>query len=231
MGYPLSSFKQFILCLMMLIIAFPIWSSNSDFLNVWVSSVVNGHVKPDSPYYYQFGTHIRMSDGSFLIRQNLERLVFGKAFNESSRAEIGYDFIPTRYPLGFLYEQRVFQQIDVKKQFDSGLSTFLFNRLEQRWVNDYSGVSLRNRLKFLATTCQEDSGYCFSAYSETFFNLNTTIWDPLKSIAQQWSYIGLRQKISKKTFLQYGYMNQYLFVTNVTLQFDIIDIQIVHQLD
>ena len=221
--------EWFFLALLMLnTFCSPLFAANAQFFNEWISLFVHGHFKKHEAYFWQAESQFRLNMGDPLLSQNLERFRLGKELNAHSNALLGYDFIPTRLAKELVLEQRFIQQIMFKSFLKPHLSFKMFNRLEERWVDNYSGISLRDRIKFQLFYCPEEARTCPRLFSETFINLNHTQWDPSNTLSQQRTYAGMEIKLSHDTHLNLGYINQYTWSSIRHVRLDIADIQLVH---
>ena len=74
-------------------------------------------------------------------------------------------------------------------------------------------VVLRQRYWF-RIPIKNTTQYFYSFFDEIFLNLNETAWSSQNIIQQNRVFAGIGKQITKKTFLDFGYLNQEQFGAN-----------------
>lgn len=122
----------------------------------------------------------------------------------------GYGWTPSFDP--FTSEQRLFQQSLL--EMPRGILPFAVTnrtRIEERWIENVSGVSVRAR-HMLRVTQPLDSGgrWALVAYDEPFATLNPTGGGPRSGFDQNRAFLGFSRALGSGTRIELGYLNQFL---------------------
>jgi len=172
----------------------------------WFLATARGPIARDWRLYLEAQPRI---DGDGL-RQLILRPALGYQVTSVWSLWQGYGWTPSLDP--FTGENRIFQQSLVETPRGE-LPFALTNRtrLEQRWIEDASGVSLRARHMLRAVLPIDAApAWALVAYDEPFVTLNTTTRGPAAGFDQNRAFFGLSRTLGAGMRLEFGYLNQFV---------------------
>lgn len=110
----------------------------------------------------------------------------------------------------FVNENRAYQE----SLFDNYLGKLRImnrTRLEQRFIEDVQGVSvrLRHQLRLVHPLWQSQHWF-LAVQEEPFVNFNSPTNGPVGGFDQNRAYAGIRYQVTKAVAFELGYMNQYI---------------------
>lgn len=111
--------------------------------------------------------------------------------------------------IGDYEEYRIWEQI-VWQQKINTVQLISRSRLEERKSFYFAEWANRFRERLLINVPLTNN-FSLAASNEFFINLNQVDWITTKTWDQNRAYIGVVQQLSKSTFLNVGYMNQWIF--------------------
>lgn len=169
----------------------------------------------DKKYEIYIKTDNRFSigkDSRFLSSVN--RLSYSELFKSGNIFSLGYDFIPRDAGNSLIIEQRIWQSYSKKLYSKNKFKSLnLISKLEQRWEDKTSGISLRLREKMqfdLSLAPNTD----LILFDEIFINLNHPKWVNKSTLEQNRFFIGFNFTKSKYLDFLFGYINQYDKILN-----------------
>ena len=143
------------------------------------------------------------------INQLLVRPSIGYQLTKNLSVWQGYGWV-TFYIPRFVREERLWQQLLHEKEFSKFTLTNRF-RLEERFIQDISGVPLRARYLLRGLyPLGKSKKWAFVTADELFVNLDSHFRGPQAGIDQNRFFVGLRRKISENVSLEGGYQMQYI---------------------
>ncbi|HEX8463329.1 MAG TPA: DUF2490 domain-containing protein [Abditibacterium sp.] len=141
--------------------------------------------------------------------RGLERILLRGAIGYRLNSKVsvwqGYAWTPQFRPTE-LREQRLFQQLLYEDRF--GKTGFVNRaRLEQRFIEDAGGTSirLRNMIR-LAHPISANGKWTAVAYDELFWNLNSTDRGPTSGYDQNRIFLGVSRQTNAKLRIETGYL-------------------------
>ncbi len=151
----------------------------------------------------------RLQDNVTALNQLVVRPSIGYNINDKLSLWAGHAW-STYYSDRFLREQRPWQQILLMNRFGKLL---LVNRtrLEERFIQDVEGVSIRGRhsVKGIYSLGNKQMWELVLA-NELFVNLNSHFGGPQAGIDQNRFYTGIARVINKNVKVETGYQLQYI---------------------
>jgi hypothetical protein len=145
------------------------------------------------------------TEGTFFIRPAIFYRV-----NKNISIWQGFAWNPTFQEQGYLNENHIWQQVAVNKDIH-GVKFFAWNRLEERFIENADGTSIRDRIRIGAKIpIFQLKTWKFITFDELFINLNEVNNGPAKGIDQNWIFTGVEKQINKNTTLEIGYLLNYL---------------------
>ncbi len=154
-----------------------------------------------------FEVNPRFGNDASEIHQLLIRPALGYEIQPGVSLWQGYVWV-TNYEPRFSDEHRLYQQLSYRKGF-TGWNVFSRTRMEERFIREARGVSLRAR-EFLRFNFPLDDRkqWAFVLYDEVFVSLNSTLNGPKAGFDQNRLFIGLNRKINRHVSMDVGYQNQ-----------------------
>ncbi len=121
----------------------------------------------------------------------------------------GYAWVPVFEPKN-LNENRIFQQLLINSKLRR-LELTNRTRLEERWIENTHGTSVRLRhlVKGLYPIRHSEKWY-YAASNELFINLKGVDNGPKSGFDQNRLYVGIHRKLGKHMNAEAGYLNQYI---------------------
>lgn len=179
-------------------------------MQAWGAVTANGVVRGD--LFLWLEAQGRATDDVGGGSQILLRPAVGARIGRDAHAVVGYAYVRTD-PLGgtLSNEHRPWQQVQFVPLRLKGGAPLLISRtrLEQRMVEGRDGTSWRLR-QFLRLQVPLDKrgGLQAVAFTEGFFNLNTTNWGARSGIDQWRTFVGVGFPVAPRMRLEPGYLNQ-----------------------
>ena len=120
----------------------------------------------------------------------------------------GYSWNPLFHP--FKNNQRIWQQVQLSNDF-SKLKLGNRFRLEERFIENVSGVPIRGRYRIGTwIPLDKEKKWTFVTWDEIFVNFNSRSHGPQGGFDRNWLFAGINKKISENVNLEGGYMFQYI---------------------
>ncbi len=149
----------------------------------------------------------RFSDDASTIDQLLLRPALGYQITPTISLWQGYAWI-TNYEPGFSQEHRIFQQLIYTRKF-SHFKIFSRSRLEERWIEDAVGTSLRARTMLRGDVPLPGlPALSLAAYDEIFVNLNSIRQGPESGFDQNRAFVGFNYQFTSQLNMDMGYQLQ-----------------------
>jgi hypothetical protein len=172
----------------------------------WFLGTARGTIAGDWKLYLEVQPRV----GGEGLRQLILRPALGYQVTRGWSLWQGYGWTPSFGP--FVGENRSFQQSLVETP-RGRLPFALANRtrLEQRWIEGVSGVSLRARHMLRAAFPVESMPALAAVmYVEPFLTLNQTGGGPPAGFDQNRTFVGLSRALGAGVRLEGGYLNQFV---------------------
>ena len=143
------------------------------------------------------------------MRQEIIRSAIGYYPKPYWGIYLGYGWQPSFND--FRNENRIYQE-SLFDNYVGNLRIMNRSRLEERFIEDVEGVSMRVRHQLRMTYPLERSKHWFiAAQDEPFVTLNDRLpGGPVGGFDQNRAYVGIRYQFTKAVALELGYMNQYI---------------------
>ncbi len=153
-----------------------------------------------------FEVNPRFGDNVSEINQLLIRPALGYQLTPHFSLWQGYAWV-TNYQPSFRGEQRIFQQAIYSRPFHA-FRLLSRTRLEERWIQDSRGTSLRARemLRFMVPVAGSEV-WSFVVYDEIFVNLNSIENGPQSGFDQNRAFVGINRTINRHMNVDLGYQN------------------------
>lgn len=162
----------------------------------------------------QLGINPRIQRHITHINQLLVRPSIGYQLTKELSVWQGYAWV-TNYLPKFVSENRIWQQVLYEKELKNFPRWSFSNRLrlEERFIQDISGVPvrIRNMIKFKYAL---DKRWSFLIYDEPFININSHFAGPQSGFDQNRFFVGLGKRITKDFNVEGGYLMQYINFTS-----------------
>ena len=153
-------------------------------------------------------TQLRYTEDISRLERIVVRPSLGLRFTTMFSGAIGYDAHIIRFPTAKL-EQRVWQQL----AFNHGVSDTTLQyrfRLEERFIENVSGIALTGRFLLQATAPISVADLNLVGSNELFLNFNSLDNGPQQGFDQNRLYIGFSRKLATRLGIALGYQNQYI---------------------
>ncbi|WP_162233330.1 DUF2490 domain-containing protein [Sphingomonas sp. Leaf33] len=178
----------------------------------WTGVVAQGAVKGD--LYIWLEGQARFTDEIGQLGQFILRPAAGIRFAPDASAIAGYAYVQTRSPAGLITrEHRPWQQVQfalLRNRAGKPVVTSR-TRLEQRMVEGRTKTGWRLRQFVRAGVPITRGGVQAVAFSEGFFNLNTTDFGARSGVDQWRTFVGIGLPVGKTARIEPGYLNQRVF--------------------
>ncbi|HET9511904.1 MAG TPA: DUF2490 domain-containing protein, partial [Sphingomonas sp.] len=181
-------------------------------VQAWTGVVAQGTVKGD--LYVWLEGQARFTDDVGQLGQFILRPAAGVRFAPDASAIAGYAYVQTRSSAGAITrEHRPWQQVQFAVLRDGAGKPIVTSRtrLEQRMVEGRTKTGWRLRQFVRAGIPMTRSGVQAVAFTEGFFNLNTTDFGARSGVDQWRTFVGLGLPVTKTARLEPGYLNQHVF--------------------
>lgn len=172
----------------------------------WLWNSLNGHYQS---WLYDLQLQWRDIQGVSARNESLITLGFGKKLSEGQEGWSGASWVASDDDtVGARREYRLWEEHDLKKQ-GKHVNFVLRSRLEQRWLEGYSSMAVRFRLRPAFFVPLADKWQIFT-FDEMFFNLNHVSWLSTPTWDQNRSYLGLEYQINLAAKIGCGYMYRFI---------------------
>lgn len=198
-------------CLAVTSLAVP--AQAQDDAQAWGAVLANGAVRGD--VFLWLEAQARATDdlgggGQFILRPAI-----GARIAPDAHAVAGYAYVRTDPENGAgSDEHRLWQQVQFAPFRHAGGAPKIISRtrLEQRMFEgrDDTGWRLRQLVRFQTPIAREGTVHAI-AFTEGFFNFNSTDWGARDGVDQWRTFIGVGLPIAPGVRLEPGYLNQYVF--------------------
>jgi hypothetical protein len=182
-----------------------------DDTQAWAAVIASGTVRGD--LFLWLEKQARAIDDIGGGSQIVLRPAIGARIGRDAHAVAGYAFVRTDPANGAVsQEHRPWQQIQFAPIRLANGAPLLVSRtrLEQRMVEGRDGTSWRLRQFIRLQVPVNATGMQVVAFTEGFFNLNTTRWGVRDGIDQWRNFIGIGFPVLPRARLEPGYLNQRL---------------------
>ena len=120
----------------------------------------------------------------------------------------GYSWNPEFNP--FSNRSRIWEQLQLRNNFSKLRLENRF-RLEERFIEDVSGVPVRGRYRIgIWMPLDKEKKWALVTWDEIFVNFNSRPQGPQGGFDRNWLFAGINKKISENVNLEGGYMFQYI---------------------
>ncbi len=186
----------------------PAWADNEHDAQVWQLLQLTVPLNEDKKLKGYLELQPRFTDNVTDLEQIQTRFALGYQATEKLSVWQGYMIVPEFDP-NLELENRLYQQLN----YETKLGKADINhrvRLEQRFFDSNSGVSLRDRyqVKGYYPVGKTDK-WSLVGYDEIFFHLNNLASGPTQGFDQNRLFMGLARQMNKQTRLEGGYLLQY----------------------
>jgi len=180
---------------------------------IWTSA--NATIKLNASWRVQQELTARVSDNRSGLYELESATMLGYQPVKNVTVAAGYVHNPQYAEWDFtVMERRAREQITVDNiaKIGSGKMSARF-RMEQRWREHVDGTGWRARpyVKF-SFPLRKGSKTSLTLSNETFFNLNTTLFQRQDGLDRMRNLIAINTPLSKSLSAEFGYLNQYGFV-------------------
>jgi hypothetical protein len=132
---------------------------------------------------------------------------------------LGYRWTGRNPYNGFYQENRLFQQIIWNKKLNTSQRFISRTRLEEITLSNINQIGLRLRQRFALEINHAFFKDLFPfLYEEVFFQLNHPVYMPRTLIGENRLFLGFNLYLTKKTWWEIGYINQYQIKTPLQTQ-------------
>lgn len=170
-------------------------------------TAINGTIPIGSKFENKFQISPRFLDNATGFNQFIIHELLGYKFNKHLSFYQGYAW-STYYIPRFIREQRPYNDLVVSHNVDK----FSFEhrlRLEERFIQDVDGVSLRARYRLKGLyPLGKSKKWSLVFFDELFFNLNSPHNGPNSGIDQNRIYAGILRKLTDNFSIEGGYQLQ-----------------------
>ena len=181
----------------------------------WGAIALTGPVKlggKNTRWQWYADAQARYLDTDPGIRQALIRPALGYAVSKDLSLWAGYAWrhldASGRESLD---EHRLWQDINWTTPVRSQSKLNLRSRIEQRWISGFNDVGWRFRqLVKLQRSLTANPDISAIISNDLFISLNDTDWNQRSGFDQNRFFVGAAIRIGARTFVQAGYLNQYL---------------------
>ena len=194
-----------------LVMAVPAAHAHDHDFQYWTQMTVQGPVKGNFLGYLELQP--RLWDNAGRLGQMLVRPAVGYRITPDTNVLLGYVYVHTD-PLGGVAtdENRLWQQLIYPLIKTDGLTVVGRSRLEQRTVVNANDLGWRVRQQVRAQVpFSSGSRVLGVAWTEVFFNFNTTDWGARQGFDQVRSFVGVQFPITDNFTFEPGYVNQTIF--------------------
>jgi hypothetical protein len=196
------------LSLFFLIAIFPSWAETND--KFWSSFTLNGNY---GWFLYNVEPQLRLIATNKPFNQFLTNAGGGKQITREWQFWLGQTISTLSQDAGpgDFEEYRIWEQLVWQREINS-VQFISRSRLEQRHSLDFPQWANRFRERMLITIPLTEN-MALAVSNELFININQEPWITTKTWDQNRAYAGVVQQLSPTTFLNVGYMNQWIFTS------------------
>ena len=185
---------------------------------LWTSLIVGGPLTEDQTFEYYVESQARFVENR---DDKFDQVAggggIGYRYTPNLAFWFGDSWTTTNDPIeGPNHENRIWQQVSWNAINNDSFNISTRTRLEQRKdLNEPEWAArLRQQVTLRVPIKKLKQGYFFVTYDEIFFNLNHPQWVSGQTVSQNRGFIGIAIPTSKRTSLEVGYLNQFLFGNN-----------------
>lgn len=150
-------------------------------------------------------TEVRLKNDISEFSQLVYKPALNFHFNDTWALSVGYKYIDKYQDSN---EQDVWQEIHYNRKFDD-LATGFQTRLEERFIDDISGVIPRLRLLQHLSHPIGDTPYYLTGFAAVRFNLDNKGTGPVSGFEQSRVYAAVGKYIGDHTLFEAGYLWRY----------------------
>lgn len=178
---------------------------------LWAMGVAQGSISGDLIAYAE--VQPRFTDGPERFGQLLLRPALGVQLSRKTSVLFGYAYVRTEPRGGRASdEHRAWQQVTWPVASVDELDISARTRFEQRRVVGANDLGWRFRQQIRATRpISRDGRTKVVAWTEPFYNLDTTSWGQRAGFDQWRTFIGISSPIASRVTVEPGYLNQTVF--------------------
>ena len=184
-----------------------------DDVQAWGSVIATGAVRGD--LFLWLEAQARALDDVGGGSQLIVRPAIGARIARDAHAVVGYAYVRTDPETGrTTNEHRIWQQLQFAALRTKAGAPLVISRtrLEQRMIEgrDDTGWRLRQFVRLQAPIARKGAVQAV-AFTEGFFNLNSTHWGARDGVDQWRTFVGVGLPVAKRMRLEPGYLNQHIF--------------------
>lgn len=162
-------------------------------------------------------SQLRMINKSHPLQTGLIEGGLGYRFFQNDSAWVGYRWSAFNPNNGFFQENQFFQQIISQRRMSDAKRFIIRSRLEEVARGNQSQIAIRFRER---VGLEINRSFFIHAlpfiYDEVFFQLNKTNYTSNKLITQNRLFLGINAYITKHSWWEIGYINQFEMHTPLT---------------
>ena len=195
-------------------LAVPAGTARASDTQIWPTTTVS--VALGKGFRISNETVVRIGDARGLYELENSTMV-GRKVNSNVTLSIGYTHDPNYLRGDFqIMEHRIRQEVDFEKLVTIGKIRIGGRlRLEERWRDGASGTALRLRPQIrLTAPLIEAARIGFIASHESFLDLNTAAFQPVRGEERMRNFAGIGVPLSERVRIEAGYLNQHGFPKN-----------------
>ena len=184
-----------------------------DDAQAWGSVIATGTVRGD--LFLWLEAQARATDDVEGGSQLIARPAIGARIARDAHAVAGYAYIRTDPAIGrTVNEHRLWQQVQFAAVRGRGGAPLVISRtrLEQRMIEgrEDTGWRLRQFVRLQVPIARKGAVQAV-AFTEGFFNLNSTTWGARDGVDQWRTFVGVGLPVGPRLRLEPGYLNQRVF--------------------
>ncbi len=184
-----------------------------DDAQAWGSVIATGAVRGD--LFLWLEAQARALDDVGGGSQLIVRPALGARLARDAHAVVGYAWVRTDPETGrTTNEHRIWQQLQFAALRTRAGAPLVISRtrLEQRMIEgrDDTGWRLRQFVRLQAPIARKGAVQAV-AFTEGFFNLNSTRWGARDGVDQWRTFVGVGFPVARRMRLEPGYLNQHIF--------------------
>lgn len=178
---------------------------------IWNAQFIKFHADTDEKIFVRLESQQRLNDDVSRLGQFILRPYVAYQVNDDLQVGGGYAYFRTASnagPDGFIFEHRVYSEVNLRLLDKPGLKIDTRSRLESRQFANIGDNSWRIRSMVQATIPVHDNGLSLVFFTEPFLNLNDQPNFP-GGFEQTRNFGGVLIPVTKKIDFMTGYMNLY----------------------
>lgn len=183
---------------------------------LWLALNLDGPLAKDSRFKFYFNPELRLVDAGNHFEVAQTQAGLGYQFVPNATFWAGYQVFSHNNLSGSARENRIWQQITWNILTTSKVKILSRSRFEERHRVTEPQWSDRFRERLTLRLPSAIAPKITPAiWDELFFNVNRAPWTVQRTFEQNRAFIGLDFTTSKESFLEVGYLNQYIFSNRV----------------